>query len=95
MRRLPETFLAFIGSVLLVIKIVSLLYTQQCASHYFQLGRLFFSCVYRAPGLSTEEKRQQNVTQPKRGLQELCSVASVAFHSMKGGKRRKLLHIPA
>lgn len=33
LRRLPETFLEFIGYVTLVIKIVSLLYTQQYASH--------------------------------------------------------------
>jgi len=95
LRRLPKTFLEFIGSVLLVIKIVSLLYTQQYASHYFQLGRLFFSYVCRAHSLDSEEKRQQNVTQPKSLLQELCSAASMAFHLMKDGRGRKLLYIPA
>lgn len=54
-----------------------------------------FRCVCRAAGLSREEKRQQNVTWPKMVLQHLCSVASVAFHSMKDGRGRKFLYIPA
>lgn len=54
-----------------------------------------FRCVCRAAGLSREEKRQQNITWLKMVLQQLCSVASLAFHSMKDGRGRKFLHIPA
>lgn len=50
---------------------------------------------HRDRGLGSEEKRQQNVTQPKMFLQGLCSVASVAFHSMKAGSEKELLYIPA
>lgn len=45
LRLLPETFLEFIGSVALVIEVVSLLNTQQCADYCSQFGRVFSSGV--------------------------------------------------
>lgn len=45
LRLLPKTFLEFIAFVTLVIKVVSLLDTQQCADYCSKFGRVFSSGV--------------------------------------------------
>lgn len=61
LRFLLETFLEFIGSVTLVIKVVPLLDTQQCADYCSQFGKVFSSGVSVELLVSAERKKGNKV----------------------------------